>query len=461
MTNTHTLLAYYGDDFTGSTDVMEALTRAGLRTALFLEPPTPEQLARFPDLRAFGIAGVSRSLPPEGMDTELPPVFAALHASGAPIIHYKVCSTFDSSPTIGSIGHAIDLGQTVFHSPFVPLVLGAPYLGRYCVFGNLWARSGLESEPFRLDRHPTMRRHPVTPMDEADLRLHLGKQTTRSIGLFDVLKVALPVEAAQQEFDRLLSNSNAPEIVLFDALYDNHLATIGALLWRHVQSGARLFAVGSSGVEYALTAHWRAAGLLSDVPDLILKPTQQVVAVSGSGSPVTARQIETALAHGFAEVALDTELLVDEADSAVEIDRAIAEGLRLLSDGVGHSVLLHACRGPEDPRLTRTRERLATLGLRSEDSGPLLGTALGKILRGIWEQTNLTRAVVTGGDTSGYVARAMGVEALEMVAPHAPGSPLCRILAPNSPLHGREITFKGGQVGTTDFFLRALHGNPV
>ena len=37
---TSPLLAYYGDDFTGSADVMEVLTWAGLRTVLFLEPPT-------------------------------------------------------------------------------------------------------------------------------------------------------------------------------------------------------------------------------------------------------------------------------------------------------------------------------------------------------------------------------------------------------------------------------------
>jgi hypothetical protein len=32
------LLAFYGDDFTGSTDAMEILERAGIRTALFIEP---------------------------------------------------------------------------------------------------------------------------------------------------------------------------------------------------------------------------------------------------------------------------------------------------------------------------------------------------------------------------------------------------------------------------------------
>jgi len=56
------LLAYYGDDFTGSTDVMEALSKAGLRTVLFLKPPTAAQLARYPGLRALGIAGGSRTM---------------------------------------------------------------------------------------------------------------------------------------------------------------------------------------------------------------------------------------------------------------------------------------------------------------------------------------------------------------------------------------------------------------
>jgi len=61
--------------------------------------------------------------------------------------------------------------------------------GRYCVFGNLYARLGAEGEVFRLDRHPSMSRHPITPMDEADLRLHLSKQTRKKIGLLDVTQL--------------------------------------------------------------------------------------------------------------------------------------------------------------------------------------------------------------------------------------------------------------------------------
>jgi uncharacterized protein YgbK (DUF1537 family) len=50
------LLTYYGDDLTGSTDVMEALEFGGVPTVLFLEPPTPDDLARFPGARAVGVA---------------------------------------------------------------------------------------------------------------------------------------------------------------------------------------------------------------------------------------------------------------------------------------------------------------------------------------------------------------------------------------------------------------------
>ncbi|MCA1686456.1 MAG: four-carbon acid sugar kinase family protein, partial [Planctomycetia bacterium] len=172
------LLTFYGDDFTGSTDAMEALARSGVRAALFLDAPGPGQLTgRFAGLKAVGVAGMARSMSPGQMDTALPPVFERLGRLGAKLLHYKVCSTFDSSPEVGSIGRAIDIGRRTFASPFVPLVVGAPALRRYCLFGNLFATAG--GETFRLDRHPTMRCHPVTPMAEADLRAHLARQTSK------------------------------------------------------------------------------------------------------------------------------------------------------------------------------------------------------------------------------------------------------------------------------------------
>ncbi len=126
---------------------------------------------------------------PAEMDTELKPALEQLKSSGAAIIHYKTCSTFDSSPEIGSIGRVLEHGRELFGNAVIPIMVAAPNLGRYQVFGNLFARSGLDPEPYRLDRHPTMRQHPITPMTEADIRQHLA-QTNVKVGLDDILQTS-------------------------------------------------------------------------------------------------------------------------------------------------------------------------------------------------------------------------------------------------------------------------------
>ena len=75
--------AWYGDDFTGSTDAMESLTLAGAKTVLFLKPPDAAALARHTGVRAVGVAGITRSLPPDQLETELRPALNALKALGA------------------------------------------------------------------------------------------------------------------------------------------------------------------------------------------------------------------------------------------------------------------------------------------------------------------------------------------------------------------------------------------
>ena len=47
------LLTFYGDDFTGSTAVMEVLSFAGVSTMLFLEPPELDVLKEYPTLQAI------------------------------------------------------------------------------------------------------------------------------------------------------------------------------------------------------------------------------------------------------------------------------------------------------------------------------------------------------------------------------------------------------------------------
>jgi len=456
------LLAYYGDDFTGSTDVMEALSKAGLPTVLFLKPPTAGQLARYPRLRAFGIAGGSRTMSPKEMERVLPPAFEALRASGAPIIHYKMCSTFDSAPQIGSIGCAIEIGRRVFGEHPTPLMVGAPVLGRYVVFGNLFARSGLDTEPFRLDRHPTMSGHPVTPMTEADIRLILARQTKIPVELVDVLQL----ERETGSPFRVADEKGAP-IVLFDTMREEHLPVIGRMI-EGLAKGGQLFVVGSSGVEYALTAHWnerlgtesgRTPSAKQDDASASFtsgcfnppspRAVKQIVVVSGSCSPVTHRQIAHALGHpGFIEIALAPDAFAGSEPARSAIEQAAGQVV------AGRSVILHTSRGPDD-RWRGSGE------VADAHTSSRIGDLLAHELEQLLKRTGLRRAGVCGGDTSTHVARALGIEALEYLGPIAPGSPLCRVHAPGRVADGCEIVFKGGQVGRDNFFLGVLNGRPT
>lgn len=447
------LLTYYGDDFTGSTDVMEALVLGGVPTVLFLDAPDEAFIRQhFPHVRAVGVAGVSRSMSPSQMEAELPPIFRALARLGAPLFHYKICSTFDSSPTVGSIGQAVEIGWRIFQPQAVPMMVGAPPLKRYLIFGNLFATVG--DVTYRLDRHPTMSQHPITPMDESDLRRHLGRQTSRKIGLIDVLQLAQSDEAIASCYQALVDDGC--EIILLDTLDQTHVEKLGRLIWAQ-RSEPPIFTVSSSGLEYALTAHWQRTGLVQPPPPLPpAGAVDQLLIVSGSAAPGTAVQIDWAVQQGFAALRLDSVRLIDPA--LAEAERAHVVESALLALGEGRHVLLYSAYGPDDPAIPATRQRLEALGLDASSVSQRLGAQQGLILRELLERSGLKRVCVTGGDTCGHAAHQLGIYALEIIMPIAPGAPLCRARSLNPQFEGLQVSLKAGQVGKPDYFGSLLRG---
>ncbi|MEH2541416.1 MULTISPECIES: four-carbon acid sugar kinase family protein [unclassified Bradyrhizobium] len=445
------LIAFYGDDYTGSSAAMEALTFAGLPTILFLELPSPEQLATAVQFRGIGIAGTARAKDPAWMELNLPPAFDMLAGIGAPISHYKVCSTFDSAPHIGSIGRAIDLAVPRLGGAWHPLLVASPAMGRYQVFGNLFAT--VNAVGHRLDRHPTMSRHPVTPMDEADLGRHLARQTARRIGLVDF------VTMANGEADRTLARVSAggAEIISLDVLDQSSLIEAGRLMWEH--RGDRLFAVGSQGVEQALVAYWRSFGLIADTgPQMSFSAVQRIACISGSCSPVTAAQIAYAAENGFEVVRLDAARAVDMAEWTKEIGRGADRGLAAVS--AGRDPLLITASGPDDPAICALNAAIEASGVSTAAINDRIGAGLGWALDRILQTTRLQRAVVAGGDTSGHALQAMGIYALSAIAPLVSGAPLCRA-ASNREHANVEIALKGGQVGGVDLFCLARDGKAI
>jgi uncharacterized protein YgbK (DUF1537 family) len=473
-------LAYYGDDFTGSTDTLATVVSAGWRAVLFLDVPTAEDLARFGPLDCVGVAGTARAMAPAEMDEALPRIFRGLAATGADVVHYKTCSTFDSAPHIGSIGHAVTLAWRELGTRPAYIVGGQPNLGRYCSFAHLYARAGQGGQVYRLDRHPTMSRHPVTPMDEADLRVHLARQGLDDIVSFDIAMLEDDELARTARLDALVG-AGAPA-VLFDVTRIADLPRIGALLWHRqgVESGP-LLTVGPTGALQALLAADRgsaagsiesaesgasaestaltastastasastgltlsaasAASITSAAP-LRAGPVKQTFILAGSRSPITAAQIDAAEQADFVSIALDAAAMVDGDSSYAEaLASRVVQAL-----GEGRSVIAHSTLGDDSgaarPGFTRA-----------------LAEACGRLMADVLTRHPLARAGFAGGDTSSIAVQSWGARALTFMYAPSPGVAVCRVHAPGHPADGVELMLKGGQMGPPTLFADLLRG---
>ena len=213
-----------------------------------------------------------------------------------------------------------------------PMIVGAPRLKRYQAFGNLFAAVG-DGEGYRLDRHPTMSRHPVTPMNEADIAIHLARQAKLVISKFTLADLDQPRESIDATMAaRLLEPVDA---ILFDASAPGHLTEIGRLLDAEAHRRTRqdpLFVVGSSGLQYAMTQWWSESGLPSQDTSRFdsFAAVDRALVVSGSASKLTAMQIDAAVAEGFADLPLDARRMVDDATWPAARDEIVAGAARHL-----------------------------------------------------------------------------------------------------------------------------------
>jgi uncharacterized protein YgbK (DUF1537 family) len=414
---------WYGDDFTGATDTLASLAERDIRALVFLRIPTPEQLTAAGPLDAIGIAGATRSMAPDAMTAELDAAGRFFAEAGVGILHYKCCSTFDSAPHVGSIGAAVRALRPHFANPFLPIVGGQPNLGRYCLFGNLFAAAGSGGTVHRIDRHPTMSVHPVTPMAEADLRRHLAAQGMERIELVDYRSY----EAS--DLDDVLTKHLAapPDAVLFDVARIEDLAVIGRLLRRQMEAGPML-AIGPSSVAQALATAWPGARQGAAVPDSDRPRAVPVLALVGSLSPVTRTQVEASSA--YERLGIDTASLLSEPAYGVALKQDV-----LMRLAAGHHVMLVTDRPSQAPGNSES-----------------VALATGRLLRGIMAAASIRRLVVAGGDTSSLAVKSLDIWGLSYRAPLVPGAPLCRTHSDDPRLDGLDIILKGGQMGPVDFF---------
>lgn len=424
-------IGFLADDLTGSSDVLAQAHAHGLDAVLVLDPERSVPA----DADVVGVAGPVRSLSGSDLDESIRQGLASLSRLSLSVLIYKICSTFDSSPTVGSIGRAIELLHEAFphHGP-VPVVPAQPGFGRYTAFSQHFGVYA--GEAYRLDRHPVMSCHPSTPMDEADLRLVLAAQLADGT---PPPAIHLPAFADGTFGDRWrrLRLGQAPAFVV-DAVDERHLDHVAVALQGAAPSAGPVIVVGSGGIMAALARTTTRQPARPAAPTSSSGPT---LVVSASASATTASQIDDAIAAGWVDVPIPPEALTDAAPRTAPAGTwTTAVEQALLS---GRDVVAHTTRGPSDLRLTAVPARTAAQ----------VGGTIGR-LAGAMARRGLTHdVVICGGDTSGHALHALGASELRVGEQFVTAGPIC-VTDEQSDAAGCRVLLKGGQVGPVNVFRR-------
>ncbi|SDI96639.1 Uncharacterized conserved protein YgbK, DUF1537 family [Pseudomonas flavescens] len=414
------LLGCIADDFTGATDLANMLVRGGMRTVQSIGIPSAEVAAGL-DADAIVIALKSRTTPAAEAVEESLTALEWLRERGCEQIFFKYCSTFDSTPA-GNIGQVSEALLAELGSDFSIACPAFPENGRTIFRGHLFVQDQLLNES-------GMQNHPLTPMGDANLLRVLDAQTQGKVGLLRYDSVAKGADAVRARIAEL--RAEGVTMAIADAVSDTDLYTLG-------EACADLpLLTGGSGLALGLPGNFHKAGKLRDIDaaQRIDIPGGDVV-LAGSASVATNGQVTAWLEAGRPALRIDPLAL---AAGQPVVEQAIA-----FARDAGQTVLIYATSTPDEVKAVQHK-------LGAERAGAMVEDALGQIAKGLLA-AGVRRFVVAGGETSGAVVKALGVQLLKIGMQIDPGVP-ATVSNGELPL---ALALKSGNFGARDFFAKAL-----
>ncbi|UZS73199.1 four-carbon acid sugar kinase family protein [Pseudomonas syringae] len=420
LNNARPLLGCIADDFTGATDLANMLVRGGMRTVQSIGIPSAEMAAGL-DADAIVIALKSRTTPSADAVAESLAALEWLRERGCEQIFFKYCSTFDSTAA-GNIGQVSEALLEQLGSDFTLACPAFPENGRTIFRGHLFVQDQLLSES-------GMQNHPLTPMTDANLVRVLQAQTRHKVGLLRYDNIAQGVEGVRNRIAEL--RAEGVSMAIADALSDADLYTLG-------EACADLpLLTGGSGLALGLPGNFRKAGKLRDIDAAKhIAISGGEVVLAGSASVATSGQVAAWLEADRPALRINP---LDLAAGKPVVEQALA-----FAKDAGQTVLIYATSTPDEVKAVQKE-----LGV--ERSGAMVEAALGEIAKGLLD-AGVRRFVVAGGETSGAVVQALGVQLLQIGAQIDPGVP-ATVSSGAQPL---ALALKSGNFGARDFFTKAL-----
>ena len=414
------LLGCIADDFTGATDLANNLVRGGMRTVQTVG--VPRALLK-EDADAVVVALKSRTIPAGEAVTQSLAALKWLQQQGCRQIYFKYCSTFDSTPA-GNIGPVAEALMHALNCDFTIACPAFPEAGRTVFKGHLFVGDVPLNES-------GMRNHPLTPMTDANLLRVLQAQMKGTVGLIGYEDVARGPDAIRARMAAL--KSAGVTVAIVDALSNDDLMRLGLAL-----SDMSLVTAGS-GVAIGLPQNFSTLATHVDAHKLPRFDGYRAI-ISGSCSVATNKQVAHFIRSGGAARAIGAVRL---AAGEPETERALAWARPLLAQGKG-PVLLYSTATPAAVQAIQSQ-------LGAAEAGQLIEHALAEIARGLLD-AGVDQLVVAGGEISGAVVQALGIEALRIGAQIDPGVPWTMSVA------GKRIALalKSGNFGSDDFFTKAF-----
>lgn len=422
MTNPYAIkLGCIADDFTGATDLANNLVSAGMRVIQTVGVPTgPLDIS----CDAVVVSLKSRTITPAEAVAQSLLALEWLQSAGAEQIYFKYCSTFDSTAQ-GNIGPVTDALMQALETNFTIATPAFPDTGRTVFKGHLFVGDVLLSDS-------GMKDHPLTPMRDSNLLRVLQAQTRHQVGLVDYRSVAEGPQAVTGRIRDL--RDQGVRIAVVDAITNDDLYRVGPAV-----KGLPLVTAGS-GLALALPANFGIHA--SPQASVLPVPAGAQAILAGSCSQATQAQVAYFIERGGHAYAVDALRLKQDGERTVQ--ESLAWALERLSDG---PVLLYST---VDPLALADIQR--SLGVQS--AGDLVERAHAQIAQALL-RAGVRQLIVAGGETSGAVVQALGIERLQIGAQIDPGVPWCLAHSPHGegPVH---IALKSGNFGGSDFFSRAF-----
>ena len=409
------------DDLTGGVDLAAMLVARGVPTGCTVGAKAAIQ----PGNLAHVIALKTRVIPPKEAVSQVLAAADRLLEAGARQIFFKYCATFDSTPD-GNIGPCAEalldrLGARA--TLFVPALCET---GRTVFQGHMFGGNQLLGEsPKRFD--------PLTPMTDSNLVRVLQAQSKMKVGL-------LPHPVINAGPQNILAGLEArvgvgERLFIADTIYEADLAAIASASFDFP------LLTGNSAVTAHLPPAWLRAGLIdtgSLVPASLPAIDGPAAVLAGSVAGQTIAQLE--------RFASNNPLLTIDLMDAFAGKDVVRSARDFAERHLPEQAIAITTAAPQ--HAIEALQQAYGREIVAEKAESILA-AIAKILV---RDLGVRRLIIAGGETSGSVVQALGIERIAM-GPYQ-GRGVCRGVV-NLP-EPVALMLKSGKLGNPDDFSEVL-----